>query len=116
MNRVILVPTTEAHHFPEMTVIATAGSLSALLGESSKERSRGAYESEEKFFDAVCSGRADLNTFETDEEAEAFAIGKIEFLTEKARQIEQAAHQTSPLPPKKIAEADTARTALADTA
>jgi len=101
MKRVIIVPATETRHFPGVTIIARGSSICALLDESSRERSRAAFDCDETFLAAVASGRADLNTFETDNLAMAFAVERIKLLAEKARRIEEALLGLSAFPVRK---------------
>ena len=88
MKRVIIVPVTEIRQFPGMTMLARGGSIAALVGDTFEERTRSAFDSEDSFFYSVAGGRADLNTFNTLEEAARFAKGKIEALTALERSID----------------------------
>lgn len=103
MKKVIIVPVSEIERFPGMAVVARGGAIAALIGESLHQRSRSAYDSDEEFFKAVASGRADLNTFETVEFARAFAEDRIEFLNEKAHRIEEAVSRITAFAAKKPA-------------
>lgn len=107
MKKVIIVPVLEIDRFPGMSVIARGETIAALMGESVHERSRSAFASEDEFYDAVAAGRADFNTFENVEAAREFAEGKITFLTEKARRIEEAVTRIAAFPARKPAKAET---------
>lgn len=85
MKRVIIIPASEAAVFPGMEVIASAGSIVALVGITTLERSRAAFEDEEVFRLAVARGDADLHSFDDLSAAETFANEKLAALlaTEK---------------------------------
>jgi hypothetical protein len=100
MKRVIIVPVSEIGRFAGMTVLARSGSIAALLGDSFRERSRKAFDSEEEFLGAVAEGRADHNTFQTVAEASTFAARKILELNATARRIEEAISSISSSPRK----------------
>jgi hypothetical protein len=87
MKRVIIVPVTETGQFPGMEILARAGSIAALVGDTFEERTRSAFDSEDSFFYSVAGGRADLYTFNTLAEAARFAKGKIDALTAIERSI-----------------------------
>ena len=98
MKRVIIVPVTETRQFPGMKVLARGGSIAALVGDTFEERTRSAFDSEDSFLYSVASGRADLYTFNTLEEAARFAKGKIEALMALERSIDaKPADATGPL-------------------
>jgi len=88
MKRVIIVPVTETRQFPGMEVLASGGSIAALVGDTFEARTRSAFDSEDSFFYSVGYGHADLYTFNTLEEAARFAKGKIEALTVIERSID----------------------------
>ena len=88
MKRVIIVPITETRQFPGMTILARAGSIAALVGDTFEERTRSAFDSDDSFLYSVASGRADLYTFSTLAEAARFAKGKVEALTALERSID----------------------------
>jgi hypothetical protein len=100
MKRVIIVPVSEILRFPNMTVIARGGPIAALLGDSFEGRSRDAFGSDEEFFDAVATGRADLNTFTWETDAATFACAKIEALNAQAHRIEEAMNRIASFPRK----------------
>ena len=81
MKRVIIVPVTETGRFPGMEILASGGSIAALVGDTFEARTRNAFDSEDSFFYAVGYGQADLYSFRTLEEAACFAKDKIEALT-----------------------------------
>jgi len=70
-----------------MTILARAGSIAALVGDTFEERTRSAFDSEDSFLYSVAGGQADLYTFNTLEEAARFAKGKIEALMAIERSI-----------------------------
>ena len=78
MKRVIIVPVTETGQFSGMEILASGGSIAALVGDTFEERTRSAFDSDDSFFYSVAGGRADLYTFNTLEEAARFAKCKIE--------------------------------------
>ena len=80
MKRVIIVPVTETRRFPGMEILASGGSIAALVGDTFEARTRSAFDSDDSFFYSVAGGQADLYTFNTLEEAARFAKGKIEAL------------------------------------
>jgi hypothetical protein len=88
MKRVIIVPVTEIRQFPGMEILASGGSIAALVGDTFETRTRSAFDSEDSFFYSVASGHADLYTFNNLEEAARFAKGKIEALTALERSID----------------------------
>ena len=88
MKRVIIVPVTETRQFPGMEILARGGSIAALVGDTFEARTRSAFDSKDSFLYSVASGRADLYTFNTLEEASRFAKGKIEALTAIERRID----------------------------
>ena len=106
MVSVLIVPASEASYFHGMSLIAWGGSIVALAGVTFKERTRGSFDSEDEFLDAVACGSADLNTFENYEEASKFGAGKIESLNEKARRIEEVMERMATVPQKKIPPAE----------
>ena len=57
------------------------------MGDTSKARTRSAFDSEDSFFYAVGYGQADLYTFNTLDEAARFAKSKLEALTAIERSI-----------------------------
>jgi hypothetical protein len=88
MKRVIIVPITETRQFPGMEILARGGSIAALVGDTFKERTRSAFDSEDSFFYSVGYGQADLCTFNTLDEAARFAKGKVKELTALERSID----------------------------
>ena len=99
MKRVVIVPVTEIGRFPGMTVIAREGAIAALLGESFESRCRDAFGSDDEFYDAVATGRADLNTFRSTVDASRFASAKIESLNAEARRIEESMNRIASFSP-----------------
>ena len=59
MKRVIIVPAADVGHFHRLEVIYREESLAALAGDTTRGRSRAAYDSEEAFLQAVAQGIAD---------------------------------------------------------
>ena len=88
MKRVIIVPVTETRQFPGMEILASGGSIAALVGDTFEARTRSAFDSDDSFFYSVAGGQADLYTFNTLEEAARFAKGKIETLMAIERSID----------------------------
>jgi hypothetical protein len=88
MKRVIIVPVTETRQFPGMEILARGKSIAALVGDTFEERTRSVFDSEDSFLYSVASGKADLYTFNTLEEAARFAKDKIEALTAIERNID----------------------------
>ena len=88
MKRVIIVPVTETRQFPGMEILARAGSIAALVGDTFEARTRRAFDSDDSFFYSVAGGQADLYTFNTLEEAARFGEGKIEALMAIERSID----------------------------
>jgi len=106
MKRVIIVPASEIKSFPGLTVIARGGAIAALIGDSFVERSRKSFGSEEEFFDGIALGRADMNTFATEEDAAAFASAKIDALNAEARRVEEAISRMVPTLARKPPQVD----------
>jgi len=100
MKRVIIVPVSEVKWFPGMTMIVRGGAIAALLGDSFEERSRGAFGSDDEFFDAVATGRADRNTFGSEAEATRFAEDMVKALNAEASRIEEAMNRVASFPRK----------------
>jgi hypothetical protein len=71
-----------------MDILASGGSIAALVGDTFGARTRSAFDSDDSFFYSVAGGQADLYTFNTSEEADRFAKGKIEALTAIERSID----------------------------
>jgi hypothetical protein len=90
MKRVLVLPLSEAARFPDLEVIARDRNLAAFLGNTTPRRSREAYDSDESFLEAVARGYADRYTFDTVDEAAAFAKRKLEDLARTAQNIEDA--------------------------
>ena len=63
-----------------MEILASGGSIAALVGDTFEARTRSAFDSDDSFFYSVAGGQADLYTFNTLKEAARFAKGKIEAL------------------------------------
>lgn len=101
MKRVVIVPVTETRQFPGMKILVRGGSIAALVGDTFEERTRSAFDSDDSFFYSVASGRADLYTFKTVQEAARFAKVKIEALTAIERSIHR--NRTDATEPLKIA-------------
>ena len=80
MKRVIIVPIPDVHRFRGFKEVCRDQSLAALVGDTTSERSRKQYSSEDLFLEAVARGDADRYTFRNAEEAAAFAKEKLETL------------------------------------
>lgn len=65
MERVIVVPFSDAARFPDLEVIARDRSLAELVGDTVPRRARKAYDSEDSFLEAAALGIADRYTFDT---------------------------------------------------
>jgi hypothetical protein len=89
MKHLIIVPIVDAHLFQGLEEVYRDHSLIALVGESAHERSRHGYASEELFLEAVARGDADGYTFQSLEEAAAFAKEKLERLNRLGKAIEE---------------------------
>ena len=90
MKRVVVLPLSEASQFPDLEVIARDRNLAAFVGNTAPGRTREAYDSDESFLEAVAQGFADRYTFNTLDEAAAFAKRKLEDLARTAQKIEGA--------------------------
>ena len=90
MKRVVVLPVSEAAHFPDLEVIARDRNLAAFVGNTAPGRTREAYDSDESFLEAVAQGFADRYTFNTLDEAAAFAKRKLDELARTAQEIEDA--------------------------
>ena len=88
MKRVIIVPGAETWQCPGMAIIASGGSIAALVGNTFEARTRNAFDSDDSFLYSVGYGQADLYTFNTVEEAARFAKNKIDALTAIQRSID----------------------------
>jgi hypothetical protein len=71
-------------------VIARDRNLAAFVGNTAPGRTREAYDSDESFLEAVAQGFADRYTFNTLDEAAAFAKRKLDELARTAQEIEDA--------------------------
>jgi hypothetical protein len=90
MKRVVVLPLSEAARFPDLEVIALDRNLAAFVGSTAPGRTREAYDTDESFLEAVAHGYADRYTFDTVDEAAAFAKRKLEDLARTAQNIEDA--------------------------
>lgn len=100
MKRVVIVPVSDVDRFPYLESIARDVALVALVGDSAADRTRGAYDSEEAFLNAVALGLADRHTFTSLAEATAFAVAKLDNLAQAARRIEAVIQQRSAARPQ----------------
>lgn len=89
VKRLIFVPILDAHQFQGLIEVYRTHSLVALVGESSYQRSRHGYGSEELFLKAVARGTADRYTFHSLQEATVFAKEKLETWNRLGRAIER---------------------------
>jgi len=89
VKRVIIVPILDVHRFRGFELVHRDQSLAALVGDKTSERSRQRYASEELFLEAVARGDADRYTFQSLEEAAAFAKEKLETLNRLGKAIEE---------------------------
>jgi len=78
----------DAARFQGYEVICREDGIIALAADTSADRSRAAYESDEAFSDAVACGLADRYTFETLAEAADFADRKLKEWAKAGQKIE----------------------------
>ena len=90
MKRVIIVPILDVHRFRGFEEVYRDQSLAALVGDTTSERSREQYSSQDSFLEAVARGDADRYTFHSLEEAAAFAKEKLETLNRLGSGIEDS--------------------------
>ena len=95
MKRLIIVPILDVHRICGFEEMCRNQSLVALVGDTTSERSRERYSSEEMFLEAVARGEADRYTFESVEEAAAFAKNKLEILNRSGKAIEDSLTRTT---------------------
>ena len=95
MKRVIIVPILDVHRFRGFKEVCRDQSLAALVGDTTSERSRERYSSEDVFLEAVARGDADRYTFRNAEEAAAFAKEKLETLNRLGKAIEEGVNRTT---------------------
>ena len=91
MKRVIIVPILDVHRFRGFEEVCRNQSLAALVGDTTRERSRERYSSQDLFLEAVARGDADRYTFQSREEAATFAKEKLERLNQLGKAIEEGA-------------------------
>ena len=91
MKRVIIVPILDVHRFRGFEEVCRDQSLAALVGDTTSERSRERYSSQDSFLEAVARGDADRYTFQSREEAATFAKEKLERLNQLGKAIEEGA-------------------------
>ena len=95
MKRVIIVPILDVHRFCGFEEVYRDQSLAALLGDTTIQRSRERYASEDLFLEAVARGDADRYTLRSAEEAAAFAKEKLETLNRLGMAIEEGLNHNS---------------------
>ena len=95
MKRVIIVPILDVHRFRGLEEVYRDQSLAALVGDTTSERSRERYSSEDLFLEAVARGDADRYTFQSLEEAAAFAKERLEILNRLGMAIEEGLNHNS---------------------
>ena len=95
MKRVIIVPILDVHRFRGFEEVYRDQSLAALVGDTTSERSRQRYASEDLFLEAVARGDADRHSFQSLEEAAAFAKKKLELLNRLGKAIEEDVERTA---------------------
>jgi hypothetical protein len=95
VKRVIIVPILDVHRFQGLEEVYRDQNLAALVGESTHERSRQGYASEDLFLEAVARGAADRYTFRSAEEAAAFATEKLGELNRLGKAIEEGLDRTT---------------------
>ena len=95
MKRVIIVPIPDVHRFRGFEEVYRDQSLAALVGDTTSERSRERYSSQDLFLEAAARGDADRYTFQSLEEAAAFAKEKIEILNRLGMAIEEGLNHNS---------------------
>lgn len=93
MKRVIIIPIVDVYRFRGFEEVYRDQSLAALVGDTTDERSRERYASEDAFLEAVARGEADRYTFQSIEEATTFARAKLEILNRLAKRIENGLNQ-----------------------
>ncbi len=98
MKRVTIIPMTEISRFSGWTVIVRGGLIAALMSESYESRTRAAFDSEDEFETAIASGKADRLTFNTEEDAIAYAVAKVDSLNAEARRVEEAISRIATFP------------------
>ena len=91
MKRVIIVPILDVHRFRGFEEVCRDQSLAALVGDTTSERSRERYSSQDLFLQAVARGDADRYTFQSLEEAATFAKEKLERLNQLGKAIAEGA-------------------------
>jgi hypothetical protein len=94
VKRVIIVPILDVHRFRGFEEVYRDQSLAALVGDTTSERSRERYSSQDVFLEAVARGDADRYTFRSAEEAVAFAKEKLETLNRLGKAIEEGVERT----------------------
>ena len=95
MKRVIIVPIPDVHRFRGFEEVYRDQSLAALVGDTTSERSRERYSSQDLFLEAVARGDADRYTFQSLEEAVTFAKEKLETLNRLGMAIEEGLNHNS---------------------
>jgi len=95
VKRVIIVPILDVHRFRGFEEVCRDQSLAALVGDTTSERSRERYSSQDLFLEAVARGNADRYTFQSREEAAAFAKEKLEILNQLGKAIEEGVERTA---------------------
>jgi hypothetical protein len=95
VKRVIIVPILDVHRFCGLEEVCRDQSLAALVGDTTSERSRERFPCEDMFLEAVARGDADRYTFQTIEEAAAFAKDKLEILNRSGKAIEDSLTRTT---------------------
>jgi hypothetical protein len=90
MKRVVVLPLSEAAQFPDLEVIARDRNLAAFVGNTAPGVLAKPTIQMSLFLEAVAQGFADRYTFNTLDEAAAFAKQKLDDLARAARKIEDA--------------------------
>jgi hypothetical protein len=96
VKRVIIIPIVDVYRFGGFEEVCRDQSLAALIGDTTGDRSRERYVSEDTFLEAVARGEADRYTFQSAEEAIAFAREKLKILSRLGKRIENGLNRATP--------------------
>lgn len=95
MKRVIIIPIVDVYRFCGFEEVCRDQSLAVLVGDTTSERSRERYASEDSFLEAVARGKADRYTFQSIEEATTFAREKLGILNRLGKRMENCLNRTT---------------------
>ena len=96
MKRLVIVPVADIQYFQGFQEVCRDHSLAGLVGDTQSGRSREQFSSQEMFLEAVARGDADLYSFQSIEEATAFASKKLESLNRLGTAIENRVKKWAP--------------------